>query len=80
MKASTTGQKISLLVKERRSDGTSAGSTSALWTATDTSWHQLSTTYVAKEGGNALTYSVTVSNLAGSTDAILADSFRLTSG
>ncbi|MCI0687456.1 MAG: hypothetical protein L0Y54_09510 [Sporichthyaceae bacterium] len=81
VKASQVGRPLTLLLRERRpANGTAPpnGYTAVTWTATDTQWHFLTGSYVAKEAGNQLTYSVYSSNMpVGSW--LRADDFSLTS-
>jgi len=76
--ASVVGQKVSLLLRERRPDGSSPGAATVVWTSTDTAWHHITGSYVAKESGNALIYSVYSPNLTNATDPVYADSMSLT--
>ena len=81
VKANRVGMPITLLLRERRpANGTAPtnGYTSVTWTATDTQWRQLSATYVGKEVGNTLTFSVYASPMT-RTDLLRADDFSLTS-
>jgi hypothetical protein len=60
VKASRVGEPLSMILRERRANGTAPanGYTTVTWTSTDTQWHQLTATYTGKEAGNSLTFSV----------------------
>jgi hypothetical protein len=79
-RASQTGLPITLLMRERRPNGTAPpnGYTTVTWTATDTQWHFLSGAYTAKEANNTLTYSVYGTGMAPGV-WLRADDFSLTS-
>ena len=80
MKASRVGLPITLLLRERRANGTAPanGYSSVTWTATDTQWRLVSASYVGKENGNGLTFSVYGSQMA-TGQWLRADDFALTS-
>ena len=80
VKASRVGLPITLLLRERRANGTAPtnGYTSVTWTATDTQWRLVSASYVGKESGNGLTFSVYGSQMA-TGQWLRADDFALTS-
>ena len=81
VRASQPGLPITLLLRERRpANGTAPanGYMAVSWTASDTQWHLLSGTYVAKEAGNTLTYSVYGTGMPPSS-WLRADEFSLTS-
>lgn len=60
VKASRVGVPVSLLLRERRPDGSApAGANlTVTWTATHTTWQLLTASYVAKGSGNRLTMAV----------------------
>ena len=81
VKASRVGLPVTLLVREKRpGTGTAPanGYKSTTWTAPHLGWQQLAATYVGKEAGNTLTYSVYASQLAPG-QWLRADDFSLTS-
>jgi hypothetical protein len=80
VKASRVGEPINLILRERRANGSEPpnGYTTTTWVATDTQWHQITATYVGKEAGNGLTFSVYGSPMNPG-DWLRADDFSLTS-
>lgn len=77
VKANTAGEKISLTVKEQTTSGTVVSSHTTTITLSDTSWHQISSTYTAKATGNAIHYILYASNLASTAQSFLADCLSL---
>ncbi|HYI60579.1 MAG TPA: hypothetical protein VEW93_02110 [Acidimicrobiales bacterium] len=80
VRASRIGLPVTLILRERRPATGAApanGFRTVTWTATDTDWHQITGTYVAKEAGNQLTYSVYASLRPA--EWFRADTFALTS-
>jgi hypothetical protein len=80
VKASRVGVPISLILRERRANGTAPanGYKTVTWTSTDTQWHQISATYVGKEAGNGISFSVYGAPMVVG-DWFRADDFSLTS-
>jgi hypothetical protein len=78
VRASRVGLPVTLLLRERRANGTAPGYRSVTWTATSTEWQRLDATYVGEEAGNGLTFSVYGSQMA-TGQWIRADDFSLTS-
>jgi hypothetical protein len=81
VKSPQVGTSITLLLRERRPvDGSAppGGYTTTTWTSTDAGWHLLTTSYLAKENGNTLTYSVYGTGLT-TGNWVRADDFILTS-
>jgi hypothetical protein len=81
VKSPQVGTSITLLLRERRPvDGSAppGGYTTTTWTPTDAAWHLLTASYLAKENGNTLTYSVYGTGLT-TGNWVRADDFILTS-
>jgi len=77
VRANTAGETISLLVRETTTTGTGVGSHNTSVTLGDTSWHQISSLYSAKNTGDMIRYSLYASNLANSGQNFLADCLSL---
>jgi hypothetical protein len=77
VRATTVGEKVTLLVKESSPSGTSVGTRSTPLTLGDTNWHQISATYTAKATGNVLNYSLSVSNFTSTNQRLLGDCLSL---
>jgi Carbohydrate binding domain len=80
VKASQVGVPLTLMIRERRADGSSPanGYIAVNWTATGTGWHQLTATYQAKETGNGITFSVYAPGMSAAS-WLRADDFSFTS-
>lgn len=77
VQTSTPGEHISLLVRETTPSGTSVGSHAMSVTANDSGWHQISSSYTAKQTGDVLRYSLYASSLASSSRYFFADCISL---
>jgi hypothetical protein len=75
--ASVPGEKISLLVREATTKGTSVASHTTTVTLSDTKWHQITSAYTAKGTGNVIRYSLYASNFTTSGQHFLADCMSL---
>jgi hypothetical protein len=75
--ASTTGEKITLLVRETTPKGTAVSSHATTVTLSGTSWHQITSAYTAKATGDLIRYSLYASNFASSGQHFLADCMSL---
>lgn len=77
VRANTAGETISLLIRELTTSGSGVGYHKTTMTLGDTSWHQISSAYVAKNSGDALRYYLFASNLADTSQNFLADCLSL---
>ena len=77
VRANTTGEKMSLVIRETTTKGASVGSHTTTVTLSNMSWHQISSAYTAKGTGNRILYSLYASNLANSGQNFLADCLSL---
>jgi phosphatidylinositol-3-phosphatase len=75
--ASTTGEKITLLVRETTPKGTAVSSHATTVTLSGTGWHQITSAYTAKATGDQIRYSLYASNFASSGQHFLADCLSL---
>lgn len=66
VRASTAGEKISLMLRETTTSGAGAGYHTTTMTLSDTGWHQITSAYTARNTGDILRYSLYASNLASS--------------
>jgi hypothetical protein len=73
---SAAGEKVSLVVKETTSGGTSVGSHVTTIT-TASGWQQITSTYTAKNSGDYIRYSLYASNFSSSSQNFLADCLSL---
>ena len=73
---SVAGEKVSLVVKETTSGGTSVASHVTTITAAS-GWQQITSTYTAKNSGDYIRYVVYASNFASSSQNFLADCLSL---
>lgn len=74
---SAPGEHVTVTLRETTSSGSGVGYANASTTLTDTNWHAISDTFTAHNSGDVLHYSVYVSNLPNSTQALLADCLML---
>lgn len=77
VRASTPGEKLSLLVRETTPSGTTIGSHLTTVTLGDTAWHQISSAYTAKGSGDLIRYSLYATNFASPSQNFLADCLSL---
>ena len=77
VEASVPGETFSLKVREATPSGTTVSSHTTTVTLSDTSWHQITSAYTAKEKGNLIRYSLYVANFASSGQHFLADCLSL---
>lgn len=77
VEASVRGETFSLKVRETTPSGTTVSSHTTTVTLSDTSWHQITSAYTAKEKGNLIRYSLYVANFASSGQHFLADCLSL---
>jgi phosphatidylinositol-3-phosphatase len=75
--ASTTGEKVTLVVRETTPQGTSVSSHATTVTLGDTGWHQITSAYTAEATGDLIRYSLYASNFASSGQHFLADCMSL---
>jgi Bacterial Ig domain/Glycosyl hydrolase family 26 len=79
VKAAVAGQSVSLLVRETLPDGTGLNFYAvSTVTLNDTAWHTISTTYVARNSGNSIRYSL-YGTFTSSSQRVFADCLSLQS-
>ncbi|HEY7176341.1 MAG TPA: Ig-like domain-containing protein, partial [Micromonosporaceae bacterium] len=76
VKASAAGQPVTLLIRETTASGTGVNYASTTVTLNDTAWHAISTTYVARNAGDSIRYSL-YGTFAASTRSVQADCMSL---
>ena len=77
VKASVPGEQVELMIREMTTSGTGVSYHTASVTLRGTGWQQITVTYTAVHSGDALRYSLYVSNFATSTQYFLADCLSL---
>lgn len=76
VRAATAGMQATILVREVTPSGAGVSYASSTLTLNDTKWHALSTSYVARNTGDAIHYSL-IGTFAGSSQHVLADCLSL---
>lgn len=77
VKASASGEKVTLLLREETTGNTTVAKQAASMTLSDTNWHQITVSYTAANTGDVLHYFVYASNLVSSSQNFLADCLSL---
>ncbi|MEO7942564.1 MAG: hypothetical protein ABIR34_04090, partial [Marmoricola sp.] len=77
VRAGSAGEKISLVVREATSSGTTVASHTTTLTPNDTAWHQMTSTYTAAGSGHVIRYSLYANNFKSSSQFFLADCLSL---
>jgi hypothetical protein len=77
VQGSTPGESVSLLTKETTRSGSTAGYHVTTTTLGDTGWHQISSGYTVRHTGDAIRYSLYATNLANTSQRLLADCLSL---
>jgi hypothetical protein len=78
VQAGVAGEQVTLLVRETTPSGSGISYASTTVTLNDTAWHSISATYVAKNAGNSIRFSL-YGSFTSSTHHILADCLSLQS-
>ena len=77
VQASVAGEQVSLLVRETTPTGSGVGYHTTTITLPETGWYQITSSYLAKNSGDAIRYSLYASNFASSSQYFLADCLSL---